>query len=418
MTLINKLLCAALLFQSIGFSQAAEHHEGEHEGRHDGEQHAGEGEAIKGPHGGTLLQDGDFAIELTIFETGIAPEMRVYIYQDTKPVKPQGVDLSVTLDRLGGDQDRLAFTAEGDYLVSNQEVTEPHSFDVSVIARFQSKQYDWRFESHEGRSEISERVLRAASVTTEQATPQTLTFTDTLFGVIEAPTDSVFQLSAPYPSLIERLYVKVGDPIKKGQRLATLKNTETLQTYPLTSPADGEVTEVMANIGARVDQAPLVEVTDLSKVWVELSAFPASIEKLAVGQPVSIYDMHKHERAVSSISYIAPQMTGGHIARARAVMDNSGGHWRPGMHIKADVQIEQREVSLAVRDAGLQSFREMPVVFAKYGNYFEVRMLELGDSDGDFTEVLGGLKPGTEYVTGNSFLIKADLLKDGASHDH
>ena len=73
---------------------------------------------------------------------------------------------------------------------------------------------------------------------------------------------------------------------------------------------------------------------------------------------------------------------------------------------------------LAIKASALQSFRDMPVVFAKYGNEFEVRMVELGESNGDTIEVLGGLKPGTEYVTGNSFLIKADILKDGASHDH
>jgi cobalt-zinc-cadmium efflux system membrane fusion protein len=45
-------------------------------------------------------------------------------------------------------------------------------------------------------------------------------------------------------------------------------------------------------------------------------------------------------------------------------------------------------------------------------------MLELGDNDGKFVEVLGGLKPNTEYVTENSFLIKADIEKSGASHGH
>jgi cobalt-zinc-cadmium efflux system membrane fusion protein len=32
--------------------------------------------------------------------------------------------------------------------------------------------------------------------------------------------------------------------------------------------------------------------------------------------------------------------------------------------------------------------------------------------------VLGGLEPGTEYVTENSYIIKADIEKSGASHDH
>jgi len=38
--------------------------------------------------------------------------------------------------------------------------------------------------------------------------------------------------------------------------------------------------------------------------------------------------------------------------------------------------------------------------------------------DDEYIEVLGGLQPNTEYVTENSFLLKADVLKDGASHDH
>ena len=45
-------------------------------------------------------------------------------------------------------------------------------------------------------------------------------------------------------------------------------------------------------------------------------------------------------------------------------------------------------------------------------------MLELGRRDSSFVEVRSGLTPGTVYVTENSYLIKADIEKSGASHDH
>ena len=45
-------------------------------------------------------------------------------------------------------------------------------------------------------------------------------------------------------------------------------------------------------------------------------------------------------------------------------------------------------------------------------------MLELGTNDGEWVEVLSGIKPGTSYVSENSFLIRADIEKSGASHDH
>jgi cobalt-zinc-cadmium efflux system membrane fusion protein len=68
--------------------------------------------------------------------------------------------------------------------------------------------------------------------------------------------------------------------------------------------------------------------------------------------------------------------------------------------------------------AALQRFREFDVVFAQFGETYEVRMLTLGRRDADSVEVLEGLTPGTSYVTENSYLIKADIEKSGASHDH
>lgn len=88
------------------------------------------------------------------------------------------------------------------------------------------------------------------------------------------------------------------------------------------------------------------------------------------------------------------------------------------MIVQGSVLVSGREVPLRVRTSALQSFGDSTVVFVKFGNTYEARMLELGDKDSQWVEVKDGLKPGTEYVTENSFLIKADIGKSGASHDH
>lgn len=372
----------------------------------------------QGPRGGRWLTHSDIALELTVFEAGIKPEMRVYAYRDGVLLAPGNVDLTVRLTRLDGDSEQLNFSAEKDYLVSSTSVAEPHSYDVDVSAHINNQHYQWAFESYQGRSEISDRLLLQANVKTERAQSQVVTIKDTLFGVIAAPTENVYRINAPYSGLVEQVLVSVGDQVKKGQPLVRVKNTETLQSYIIKSPAAGGVTTVAVNAGDRAEIAVLLEIADLSQVWVELSAFPQSIENLAVGQRVSVYDLHQHQIAETSISYIAPKMTGGHIARARAVINNAGGHWRPGMHVKADVQISRHAVSLAVRKTALQTIQNNQVVFVKYANVFEMRSLELGVKDDHFVEVLDGLKPGVEYVTENSFLLKADVLKAGASHSH
>lgn len=401
----------AVFFTSSVYSQA-------NAGEHQEENHKEEGHTDEGPHGGMLLVKDEIEVELTMFESGIPSEMRIYAYKNDKLLAPQDYQVKVNLDRLGGVQDQLTFTPERNYNVSDQTIAEPHSYDVTVNAIVNGKTFEWKYDSYEGRAEISERLMRLSGVKTESAQAQTLIKTDTLFGVISPVQDQVFQLHAPYSSLVEKVFVQTGDSVKKGQKLMTLRNTETLQTYSLKSPSNGEVTARFVNQGDRADQNSLLEISDLSSVWVDLSAFPENIENLKAGQNVSVYDMHNHERSLGKISYVAPQMTGGHIARARATITNPEGHWRPGMHIKADVEISNRLVPLAVKETALQNFREFPVVFARYGNTFEVRMIEMGEQAGEWIEVLGGLEPNTEYVTENSFLLKADVLKDGASHDH
>jgi len=88
------------------------------------------------------------------------------------------------------------------------------------------------------------------------------------------------------------------------------------------------------------------------------------------------------------------------------------------MALKGLITVNGRQVPLAVRTKALQRFRDWTVVFANYGNTYEIRPLELGQQGAEWTEVLGGLKPGTPYVTDGSFLIRADIEKSGASHDH
>ena len=107
-------------------------------------------EEVKGPNGGRLLADGDFAVEVTIFETGVDPQFRLYAYQDGELLSPNLVELTLELGRLGNVTDRFEFTAQGDYLLGDGVVTEPHSFVVSINARYQGKNHSWSYDSLEG----------------------------------------------------------------------------------------------------------------------------------------------------------------------------------------------------------------------------------------------------------------------------
>lgn len=402
------LFILALLFHSPLFAAGGH--------GHDDDTHEAPPE---GPHGGKLLESDGLNLEITIFESGIPPEMRIYPYsKDGTALNPDQVSMTVNLNRTGGQQDLIDFSKESDYLLGDAEIVEPHSFEVEVNANYKGKDYHWHFESFEGRAEIPPRLLDLSEVETEVAGSKIINVTNTVYGIISKAEDKVFHVHAPYPGIVQSVDIKTGDKVKKGQRLLTVRNQQTLQTYTVTSPASGEITLRPVKPGDHTDIGTLVEVSDLSSVWVEMSMFPNDIETINKGMPVIISDLHGDHSVESKLDYLSPQMTGGHIARARATIANSNGDWRPGMHVMAEVVIERSEVPLAVKRSALQTFRDMPVVFGRFGNVFEVRMVQLGRQDKNYVEVTGGLKRGTEYVTNNSYLLKAEVLKDGASHDH
>jgi len=66
----------------------------------------------------------------------------------------------------------------------------------------------------------------------------------------------------------------------------------------------------------------------------------------------------------------------------------------------------------------IQTFRDWQVVFVRHGDWFEARPLELGRTDGTWIEVRSGLAMGDQYARQNSFAVKAEIGKLGATHDH
>ena len=373
----------------------------------------------KGTHGGRLLTDGNLGVEITIFERGVPPEFRVYIYRDNKPIADQQVTLTVALSRLGGRVDVFSFMPVDAYFLGKGEVEEPHSFDVKVVATVDGKAHEWHYESPEGRTTIDADTAKASGIRVAIAGPATLRERLSLYGTIEANTERVRQVSARYPGVVRSVKHQIGDRVPAGAVLATVESNESLQTYSVTAPIAGVVTQRMANVGESTGDAPLFVVTDLSTVWAELSVFPRDRNLLAAGQEVQVVATDGGQSAPGRIAWISPVGGAGQPLAARLVLDNRAGKWTPGMFVNGEVTVGKKPVSLAVPLTAVQSLRDWKVVFANVGDVYEARPLVLGRDDGEWVEVTGGhLAVGDQYVSEHSFLVKADIEKSGASHDH
>jgi cobalt-zinc-cadmium efflux system membrane fusion protein len=384
---------------------------------------AGAQEPQKGPNNGRLLADGDFVVELAIFETGVPPEYRAWVTQKGKLLPPDAVKLTVELSRLDGEKNLFRFAPQDNFLRGDGVVVEPHSFDVVVVAEHAGATHRWTYDSYEGRTTIPAASADVASIRVETAGPQLIRDVLPLYGRIVANPDAVREVAARFPGLIRSVSKSVGDTVKAGEVLARVESNDSLQVYAVTAPISGTLTARKANPGEQAGASALFTVSDLSQVWAELSVFPRDLARIRVGQDLRLSAVDGDRSANGKIVRIA--LAAGDASGALKVwasfdanLDAGGGGWTPGLYVNAQVLVGGAQVPLAVKSAGLQAFRDFTVVFTRVGETYEVRMLELGRSDGEYVEVLGGLKPGTEYVAENSYLIKADIEKSGASHDH
>lgn len=376
------------------------------------------GDYERGPHRGRLLRDGEFAVEVTIFETNVPPHYRLYAYRGGKPVAPADVVATIQLKRLDGEVTVFTFTPEKDYLTGSATVVEPHSFDVKVTAKHAGKSHDWAFPSYEGRSTIPAAAAADAGVKVEKAGPAPIREVVRVMGNIVLNANRQADIKARFPGIVREVRVQQGQSVRRGQALVIVEGNESMRTYAVTAPFDAVVLVRTTNVGDVAGDNTLLQIADLSQVWVELHAIGKDAERLAPGQRVNVRAAAGDRSEDTRIETLLPLATRGQSVIARASLANADGLWRPGMTVAAEVTVSERDVPLAVRESALQRFRDFTVVFAQIGETYEVRMLELGAKDGEYVEVLGGLKPGTHYVAEQSFLIKADIEKSGASHDH
>ncbi|WP_309644897.1 efflux RND transporter periplasmic adaptor subunit [Phenylobacterium sp.] len=387
----------------------------------EGEGHAETaGDFERGPHRGRMLREGDFAIEVTIFEEGVEPEFHVYAYRKNKPLDPKQVQLAVELRRLGGKTDRFAFAPQQDYLRGAGVVEEPHSFDVKVRAVEGGRTHQWAYASYEGRTAFSAEAARAGGVKTEVAGPVVMAELVDMAGRIEITPEGRGEVRAWYPGRIVAMNAQLGQTVRKGQVLARVESSQSLQTYSIPAPISGVIVQKSANVGDVAYDAAILVIADPTKLHAEFFVYPRDAERVRVGQKVEVRNLAGDARLTARVEAVLPtadiesQTMMAHVH----LPPGAASTFRPGMGVEGAFQVGAQQAPLAVRTMALQRFRDFTVVFARVGNTYEVRMLELGRKTPEWTEVLSGLEPGTEYVTDGAFLIRADIEKSGASHDH
>ncbi|MCX7554209.1 efflux RND transporter periplasmic adaptor subunit [Marinicella sp. S1101] len=237
-----------------------------------------------------------------------------------------------------------------------------------------------------------------------------------VYGKTVNDPSQVSHIRARFPGTVVNVNVQIGDTVKVGDTLAFVESNESLKKYPIKALMPGVVVARHANPGEMALDQVLFTVANFEKIWVELQVFPGQLNQINSDQQVLISGSDK--TVTSKIEHIIPSQDERPYSVARVLISNQSRDWTTGLLVSGQVSINTTEADLVVPSKAIQIIENESVVFVKTGNTYTALVVETGRTDGKFTEILSGLHLGDVYVSENSYLIKADLEKSGASHDH
>jgi cobalt-zinc-cadmium efflux system membrane fusion protein len=216
--------------------------------------------------------------------------------------------------------------------------------------------------------------------------------------------------------------------------IETLATTgEVVPRFAIRAAIDGVVVQREVTLGELVgpDREYLMVLADATKLWVLADVPEAKLRRVQLGATawisvgsLSEADSKRFEGSVAFISPFVDSTTRTAQVRIEVPMTELG--LRPGMFAQAEiVEMDVDEPSpapiVAVPEDAIQTVEGGPSLFVPVEgepNTYAKRAVTIGRAVGGLVPVLSGLVEGELYVSAGTFILKADLGKGAAAHEH
>lgn len=227
----------------------------------------------------------------------------------------------------------------------------------------------------------------------------------------------------------------------KQDEVATLASTsEIAPRHAIKAAIDGQVVQREVTLGELVgpDRDSFMILADTRSFWVLAEVPEAKLAGIAVGATAWITigsatdqtDGGVAPKFEGTVSFIAPLVDPTtRTAQVRidvpASLDN-GLTLKPGMFAQAEIVasmpggVDPAPV-IAVPDEAIQTVEGGPAVFvpvADEPNTFAKRSVTVGQPVGGLVPIYSGLVEGERFVVTGTFILKAELGKGSAAHEH
>ena len=205
---------------------------------------------------------------------------------------------------------------------------------------------------------------------------------------------------------------------------AFLKAGRISARFTIRAPIDATVVQREVTLGELVgpERESLLVLADTRSPWVLAEVTEADLRRVKVGAKAWV--TVGTDRWEGTVTLVSPSVdTATRTDSVRIEIPDTGGALKPGMFAQAEiaVQVAAGAEVLAVPDEAIQTVEGGPAVFVPVEgepNTFARRAVVIGKAVGGMVPVLEGLEPDEELVVAGSFILKAELGKAGAAHEH
>lgn len=459
----------------------------------------GDAHAQEGPHGGKVLNEGQFALEIVVNEQGKQPHFRLFPSFNNKAIDPSELKCTIEAERINGKVDTYHFDPNGKFLYSLEEISLPVSFFMKVTAIWKGESYEWEYSQYQGRFTLDEPLAQRMGIQTEIAAPSKIQTTIRLPGEVGFNMDKLSHIVPRVPGVITEVKKNLGDRVQKDEIIAIIESRElgesrskylvalertklaeynfnrserlhekesvpekemltakksyleekieleaagrklltmgipqeeinrlsdnkfdNLTRFEIKAPLPGVVVKKHLTVGEWVkEDAEIYIIADMNTLWLNVTIYMNDLSAVFVGQKAIVQSQCGIPTTIGEVSYIEPTVgEDSRTTKARIILPNSEGKWRPGMFVQTDLVNQENDVEIAIRNDALQTYKDKTVVFIKHDDQYEMQPVVTGRKDGHFTEISKGLTSGDKYVVANAFVLKSELAKAGMSHQH
>ena len=261
---------------------------------------------------------------------------------------------------------------------------------------------------------IAQQVIDESNIGIKKSASGVIHQTITTYGLINADTNSLSHVQARYSGEIKKIQKNIGDFVAKGEFLARIESSDSLQAYTITAPLSGQIIQKHANLGEITSDKPLFIIANFETLWAELKIFPKNQDDVKPNQKVTL--KYNGESIESEIAHVIPQL-GSPYLTARVPFKNYL-KITPGIFIEADIATALETVPVRVEKVALQTLNDQQGIFIQKNNEYVFTPVVTGAFDQKFIEIKQGIKPGAYYASDNSYLLLAELQKSEAGHSH